>query len=74
MDVKFDVFVDEKSRFIVYSSSCIAIDMSIRLTYYITMIENYVMKYYEKVYKRNDKTLFWSVNLHTRFSMNSTVF
>ena len=34
------------------------------------MIENYLMKYYEKVYKRNGKTLFWSIKLHAWLTFN----
>ena len=50
-----------KSRFIAYSSSCTTTDLSILLTYCITAIKIYFIKYYTVVYERNGKELLWSI-------------
>ena len=49
-----------KSRFIANSSSCTTTELSIMLTYCLTAIKNYVIKYCETVFEENGKSLFWS--------------
>ena len=77
MAAKFGVLVDEdhsklpslpklhkipyKSGFIANSSSCTTTELSIILTYCLTAVKNYVLKYCETVLERNGKNLFWSV-------------
>ena len=43
------------------SSSCTTTKLSIILTSCITAIKDHVIKYFETVFERNGKSLFWSV-------------
>ena len=49
-----------KSRFITNSNSCTTKELSIMLTYCLTAIKNYVIKYCKIIFERNGKNLFWS--------------
>ena len=50
-----------KSRFIANSSSRTTTELSIILTSCLTAIKNHVIKFFETVFERNGKNLFWSV-------------
>ena len=50
-----------RSRFIASSSKCTTTELSILLTSCFTAIKNHVIKYCTAVYKRNGKSLFWSI-------------
>ena len=50
-----------KARFIANSSSCTTTELSKLLTSYLTAVKNHVIRYYEKVYERSGKNLFWSI-------------
>ena len=50
-----------KARFIANSSSCITTELSKLLTSCLTAVKNHVISYYEKVYERSGKNLFWSI-------------
>ena len=50
-----------KTRFIANSSSCTTTELSKLLTPCLTTIKKHVIKYYEKVYERSGKNLFWSI-------------
>ena len=50
-----------KSRFIANFSSCTTKELSKLLTWCLTAFKKHAIKYYEKVYERSGKTLFWSI-------------
>ena len=50
-----------KARFIANSSSCTTTELSKLLTSCLTAVKNHVIRYFEKVYERSDKNLFWSI-------------
>ena len=50
-----------KARFIANSSSFITTELSNLLTSYLTALKNHVIRYYENVYERSGKNLFWSI-------------
>ena len=50
-----------KVRFIANSSSCTTTELSKLLTCCLTTIKKHVIKYWEKVYERSGKNLFWSI-------------
>ena len=50
-----------KARFIANSSSCTTTELSKLLTSCLTAVKNHVIRYYEKVYERSGKNLFWSI-------------
>ena len=50
-----------KSRFIANSSACTTTELSILSTFCLTVIKTHVIKYCTTVYKRNGKSLFWSI-------------
>ena len=50
-----------KARFIANSSSCATTELSILLTSCLTADNKHVIKYFENVYERSGKTLFWSI-------------
>ena len=52
-----------KSRFIANSSSCTTTDVSILLTFCLTVIKNHVIKYCTTVYERNGKKIFWYIKV-----------
>ena len=43
------------------SSSCTTTELSKLLTSCLTAVKNHIIRYYEKVYERSDKNLFWSI-------------
>ena len=51
-----------KARFIANSSSCTTTELSKLLTSCLNAVKNYVIRYYEKVYEKSGKKLFWSIN------------
>ena len=50
-----------KTRFIADSSSCTTTEFSKLLTSCLSAVKKRVIKYYEKVYERSCKNLFWSI-------------
>ena len=50
-----------KARFIANSSSCSTTEPSKLSTSCLTAVKNHVIRYYEKVYERSGKNLFWSI-------------
>ena len=50
-----------KARFIANSSSCTTTELSKLLTLCLTAVKNQVIRYFEKVYERSGKGLFWSI-------------
>ena len=50
-----------KARFIANSSSCTTTELSKLLTSCLTAIKAQVIKYYETVYERSGKNMFWSI-------------
>ena len=50
-----------KERFIANSSSCTTTELSKLLTSCLAPVQNHVIRYYEKVYERSGKNLFWSI-------------
>ena len=50
-----------KARFIASSSSCTTTELSKLLTSCLIAVKNHVIRYYEKVYERSGKNLFWSI-------------
>ena len=50
----------KKARFIANSSSCTTTELS-KLTSCLTAVKNHDIRYYEKVYERSGKNLFWSI-------------
>ena len=50
-----------KARFIANSSSCTTTELSKFLTSCLTAVKKHVIKYFEKVYERSRKNLFWSI-------------
>ena len=50
-----------KARFIAKLSSCAITELSKLLTSCLTAVRNHDIKYFEKVYERSAKTLFWSI-------------
>ena len=50
-----------KARFIANSSSCATTELSKLLTSSLTAVNKHLIKYFEKVYERSGKTLFWSI-------------
>ena len=50
-----------KARFIANSSSCTTTELSKLLTSCLTAVKKQVIKYFEKVYERSGKNLFWSI-------------
>ena len=50
-----------KARFIANSSSCTTTELSKLSTSCLTAVKNHVKRYYEKVYERSGKNLFWSI-------------
>ena len=50
-----------KARFIANSSSCTTTELSKLLTPCLTAVKNHVIRYWEKVYERSGKNLFWSI-------------
>ena len=48
-----------KARFIANSSSCTSTELSKLLTFCLTAIKAKVIKYYETVYERSGKNMFW---------------
>ena len=50
-----------KARFIANSSSCTTTELSKLLTSCLTAVKNHVIRYFEKVYERSGKNLFWSI-------------
>ena len=50
-----------KARFIANSSFCTTTELSKLLTSRLTAVNNHVIRYYEKVYERSGKHLFWSI-------------
>ena len=60
-----------KARFIANSSSCTTTDISKLLTYCLTAIKSYVIRYCETVYETSNKHWFWSIKkIHARCSVN----
>ena len=50
-----------KARFIANSSSCTTTELSKLLTSYLTAVKFRVIMYYETVYERSRKNMFWSI-------------
>ena len=50
-----------KARFIAISSSNTTTELSKLLTSCLTAVKNHVIRYFEKVYERSGKNLFWSI-------------
>ena len=50
-----------KARFTANSSSCATTELSKLLTSCLTAVIKHLIKYFEKVYERSGKTLFWSI-------------
>ena len=50
-----------KARFIANSRTCTTTKLSKLLTLCLTAVKKHVIKYYEKVYERSGKKLFWSI-------------
>ena len=50
-----------KARYIANSSSCTTTELSKLLTSCLTAVKNHVIRYFEKVYERSGKNLFWSI-------------
>ena len=50
-----------KARFIANSSSCTTTDFFKLLTSCLTAVKNHGIRYYDKVYERSGKNLFWSI-------------
>ena len=50
-----------KARLFANSSSCTTTELSKLLTSCLTAVKNHVIRYYEKVYERSGKNLFWSI-------------
>ena len=50
-----------KARFIANFSSCATTELSKLLTSCLTAVNKHLIKYFEKVYERSSKTLFWSI-------------
>ena len=50
-----------RARFIAGSSSCTTTELSKLLTSCLTAVKNHVIRYYDKVYERLGKNLFWSI-------------
>ena len=50
-----------KARFIAYSSSCTTTELSKLLTSCLTAVKSRVIRYYETVYERSRKNMFWSI-------------
>ena len=49
-----------KARFIANSSSCTTTELSKLLTSCLTAVKSRVIRYYETVYERSRKNIFWS--------------
>ena len=56
-----------KARFIANSSFCTTTELSILLTSCITCVKSRVIRYYETVYERSWKTMFWSIETLAKF-------
>ena len=50
-----------KARFIANSSSCTTTELSKLLTSCLTAVKSRVIRYYETVYERSRKNMFWSI-------------
>ena len=50
-----------KARFIANSSSCTTTERSKLFTSGFSAVKNHDLRYYEKVYERSGKNLFWSI-------------
>ena len=50
-----------KQYFFANSSSCTTTELSKLLTSCLTAVKKLVIKYFEKVYERSGKNLFWSI-------------
>ena len=56
-----------KARCIARSSPCTTTELFKLLTSCLPAIRKLVIKYYEKVYKKSVKNLFWSIKIRMRF-------
>ena len=59
-----------KARFIANSSSCITTELSKLLTSYLTAVKSRVIRYYETVYERSRKNMFWAINIRAKYLVN----
>ena len=59
-----------KARFIVISSSCTASELSKLLASCLTAVKSRVIRYYETVYERSRKNMFWSIKNLARYLLN----
>ena len=50
-----------KARFMAISSSCTTTELSKFLTSCLTAVKSRVIRYYETVYERSRKNMFWSI-------------
>ena len=51
----------DKARFIATSSSCTKSELSKLITSCLTAVKSRVIRYYETVYERSRKNMFWSI-------------
>ena len=59
-----------KARFIANSSSCTTTELSKLLTSCLTAIKYRVIRYYETVYERSRKNMFWSIKILVKYLVN----
>ena len=57
-----------KARFI--ASSYTTTELSKLLTFWLTAVKSRVIRYYETVYERSKKNMFWSIKILARFLVN----
>ena len=56
-----------KARFIANSSSCTTTELSNFLTSCLTALKSRFIRYYETVYERSRKNMFWSIKILARY-------
>ena len=56
-----------KARFIANSSSCTTTELSKLLTSCLTAIKAIVIKYFETVYERSGKNMFWTIKIQVKY-------
>ena len=56
-----------KARFIANSSSCTTTELSKLSTSCLTAIKSRVIRYYETMYERSRKNMFWSIKILVRY-------
>ena len=61
-----------EARFIANSSSCTTrtTELSKFLTSWLTAVKSRAIRYYEKVYERSSKNMFWSIKILARYLVN----